>query len=410
MSDDDAGPADAQAGALPGRLDLKRFALLLLLAIMAGVGLAGEVAARPSLFVEDAIPAGAKPGTLLSYDQIGLPRNYRATAWRIKYVTRDYRLRPILSTGVVVLPGNAPANPAARKFIAWAHPTTGIAPKCAPSLRAAPTKSIGGLNDIVAHGLVVAATDYPGLGTPGPIGYLVGKGQAYAVLDSVRAARQIPAVGGGNEFGLWGFSQGGHAVLFAAQLAGEYAPELKLKGVAAIAPPTDLATLLKANLNSIAGRILASYTLDSWNEKYGAPLNGLLDSASQNLIDQVSKNCVDDLGSQIDAAAAQKGLDKQFLRADPARVAPWKDLMVQNSLYALNNRAPALIIQGGADDIVKPEVTTMFVRGACEAGASVQYVTLKGKGHSGAMEAGHTQAVTWLAQRLAGQPASGNCR
>lgn len=390
---------------------MRRIALLLLLLLSALAFVAPDAEARPPSSTASRIPAGAqKPGTLLSHERIGLPRNYRATAWRITYVTRDYKMRPILSTGIVVLPDKAPANPAARKFVAWAHPTTGVAWKCAPSLRAAPTKTIGGLNDLVASGLVVTATDYPGLGTPGPIGYLVGKGQAYAVIDSVRAARQIPEVGGGSDFGLWGYSQGGHAVLFAAQLAGQYAPELKLKGVAAIAPPTDLATLLKANLDSIAGRILASFTLDSWNEKYGAPLNGLLDGTSQALIDQVSKNCVDDLGSQIDAAAAQKGLDRQFLKADPARVAPWKDLMVQNSLYALNNRAPALIIQGGADDIVKPEVTTQFVRGACQAGANVRYVTLKGKGHSGAMDAGRAQAVRWLAERMAGQPARGNCR
>lgn len=370
-----------------------------------------EAVARPPKSSSNAIPAGSQmPGTLLSHERIGLPRNYRATAWRIKYVTRDYAMRPILSTGMVVLPSNAPGNKAARKFVAWAHPTTGVAWKCAPSLRAAPTKAIGGLNDLVAHGLVVAATDYPGLGTPGPIGYLVGKGQAYAVIDSVRAARQIPEVGGGNEFALWGYSQGGHAVLFAAQLAAAYAPELKLKGVAAIAPPTDLATLLKANLDSIAGRILASFTLDSWNKKYDAPLTSLLDGTSQRLIDEVSQNCVDDLGSKVDAAAAQKGLDKQFLKADPSRVPPWKDLMVQNSLYAMNNRAPALIIQGGADDIVKPAVTTQFVRGACRAGANVRYVTLKGKGHGGAMDAGRVQAVSWLAQRLAGQPARGNCR
>ncbi|MCA3555407.1 alpha/beta fold hydrolase [Aestuariivirga sp.] len=389
---------------------MKRIATLFLLLIFS-LGFVAAAGARPASPGPDAIPAARqKPGTLLSYDRIGLARNYRATAWRIKYVTRDYAMRPILSTGIVVLPDNAPANPAARKLVAWAHPTTGVAWKCAPSLRAAPTKAIGGLNDLVAHGLVVAATDYPGLGTPGPIGYLVGKGQAYAVIDSIRAARQIPEVGGGNDFGLWGFSQGGHAVLFAAQLAAQYAPELNLRGVAAIAPPTDLATLLKANLNSIAGRILASFTLNSWNAKYGAPLTGLLDGVSQQLIDEVSKNCVDDLGSQIDAAAAQKGLDKQFLKADPSRLAPWSDLMMQNSLYALGNRAPALIIQGGADDIVKPGVTTLFVRGACQAGANVQYVTLKGKGHSGAMEAGHVQAVSWLAQRLAGQPARGNCR
>ena len=390
---------------------MRLFVVLLLMLILQALGLDPSAEARPTSTRSSAIPAASQaPGTLLSYEQIGLPRNYRATAWRIKYVTRDDRLRPTLSTGIVVLPANAPANPAARKIIAWAHPTTGIAWKCAPSLRAAPTKAIGGLNDIVAHGLVVAATDYPGLGTAGPIGYLIGKGQAYAVLDSVRAAKHIPAVGGGNDFGLWGYSQGGHAVLFAAQLAGAYAPELKLKGVAAIAPPTNLATLLKANLNTIAGRILASYTLDSWNLKYGAPLTSLLDSTSQSLIEQVAQNCVDDLGSKINAAAAQTGLDKQFLRAAPARVPPWNDLMVQNSLYAMGSGAPALIIQGGADDIVRPAVTTQFVRGACEAGANLRYVTLKGKGHAGAMEAGHAQAVKWLAARLGGEPPRGNCR
>ncbi len=390
---------------------MRLFAALILLLVLLGMPPAAE--ARPgSSALATKMPSSGlqKPGTLLSYDRIGLPRNYRATAWRIQYVTRDYRLQPVLSTGLVVLPDTAPRIPMDRKFVAWAHPTTGVAWKCAPSLRAAPTKAIGGLNDIVANGLVVAATDYPGLGTAGPVGYLVGKGQAYAVIDSVRAARQIPGVGGGNQFGLWGYSQGGHAVLFAAQLAAQYAPELTLKGVAAIAPPTDLATLLRANLGSAAGRILASFTLSSWHAKYGASLAPLLNEAEAALIEEVSRNCVDDLGGKLDAMAAQKGMQRQFLKADPARVVPWNDLMVQNSLFAMNARAPALIIQGGADNIVRPEVTTQFVRGACRAGARIQYVTLKGQGHGGAMEAGHVQAVNWVAARLRGQSAAGNCR
>lgn len=179
---------------------------------------------------------------------------------------------------------------------------------------------------------------------------------------------------------------------------------------AAIAPPTGLATLLKANLNSVAGRILAAFTINSWNWKYGAPLELLLDQPSRALIAEVAKNCVDDLGSKLDAVAARKGLEKRFLRADPAQVAPWKDLVVQNSLFGINARAPALIIQGGADGIVKPAVTTQLVRGACGNGANVRYVTLPGKGRSSAMEAGRAQALDWLAARLAGQPASGNCR
>lgn len=384
---------------------------LVMVLAWAGLALAHPAEARPNSFSGSGTPAaGLKPGTLLNYTRIGLPRLYRAMAWRILYVTRDYQMQPILSTGIVVLPDNAPRIPMDRKFIAWAHPTTGIARKCAPSLRAAPTKAIGALNDIVANGLVVAATDYPGLGTDGPVGYLVGKGQAYATIDSVRAAKQIPGVGGGTDFALWGYSQGAHASLFAAQLAQQYAPDLSLKGVAVIAPPTNLATLLSVNLGSVAGRILASFTLSSWHLKYGAPLGVLLDSTDETLVDEVGRSCVDDLGGKLDALAAQKGLQQKFLKSDPARVIPWSDLMVQNSLFALNSRVPALIIQGSADDIVRPQVTTQFVQAACRNGAKVEYVTLQGKGHGGAMDAGSTRAVLWLAQRFNGTPPRSNCR
>lgn len=372
--------------------------------------LAAQVEAKPRSSNSGAAPAAGAPGTLLDYTQIGMPRNYRATAWRILYITQDYQKKPILSTGIVVLPDKAAAAGAARKYVAWAHPTTGVAWKCAPSLRASPVRTIGGLNDLVAAGFVVAATDYPGLGTDGPVGYLVGRGQAYATLDSVRAAMQIPGVGGGRDFALWGYSQGGHAALFAAQLSAEYAPELSLKGVAAIAPPTDLATLLRVNLGSVAGRILAAFTLSSWNVKYGASLAGLLDGTSAALVREVGKSCVDDLGGKLDALAAQKSLNKDFLKADPGDVLPWSNLMVQNSLFTLSARVPALIIQGAADDLVRPGVTTQFVQAACREGAKVQYVTLKAKGHGGAMEAGEKLATTWIAERLAGKPARSNCR
>lgn len=388
------------------RLMALAFWFLAVLALANG----GPADAKPKR-AELAIPASAQaPGTLLGYDRIDLPRNYRAKAWRIHYVTRDYRLQPILSTGLVVLPDKAARIPMERKFVAWAHPTTGIAWKCAPSLGGAPIKTIGGINDLVASGLVVAATDYPGLGTTGPVGYLVGRGQAYATIDSVRAAKQIPGVGGGKDYALWGYSQGGHAALFAACIAQSYAPELSLKGVAAIAPPTDLGTLLRANMDSIAGRILTSFTLSSWSVKYSAPLAPLVDSRAAALVEEVGRSCVDDLGGKLDALAAQKGLKNEFLKDDPAEVSPWEDLMAKNSIFSLSSKVPALIIQGTSDDIVRPAVTTQFVRSSCHAGAKIDYVTLSGKGHGGAMEAGHKRATDWLAARLAGQPARSNCR
>lgn len=391
---------------------LRSFAALSIL-VAAIIAPPQSVSAKPKPVDRPAVQRGlpvAAAGTLLDFKRVRLPAFYRGKAWRILYMTRDFRQRPVLSTGIVVLPDRAPKNRAARKFVAWAHPTTGIARKCAPSLRKSPTEAISGLNDLVASGIVVTATDYPGLGTEGPTGYLVGKGQAYAVLDSVRAARQIPDVGGGGDYALWGYSQGGHAALFAASLAPKYAPELNLRGVAAVAPPTDLGRLLRANLSTVPGRILTSMTLASWTRKYGAPLRPLVDNQVAAVVDEVSRSCVDDLGGKLDALAAQKPLQKKFLNYDPAQLVPWDGLLFENSIMGLAGRVPVYVAQGAADDIVLPSVTSQFVRATCRNGAPVQFVSLAGTGHGNSVKAASRSAVNWLAARLRGDRAPSNCR
>jgi dipeptidyl aminopeptidase/acylaminoacyl peptidase len=68
---------------------------------------------------------------------------------------------------------------------------------------------IFGLNQMLAQGYVVTATDYPGLGTQGIHPFLIGVSEDRAVLDSVRAARDLPNSGASNRFVVWGHSQGG---------------------------------------------------------------------------------------------------------------------------------------------------------------------------------------------------------
>ena len=125
---------------------------------------------------------------------------------------------------------------------------------------------------MVERGYVVSATDYPGLGTPGPHPYLVGISEGRAVLDSVRAARELPGAGGGRRFAVWGHSQGGQASLYTGILAKTYAPELNLVGVAAAAPATELAKLMAEDLNTNGGRNLAAMTLWSWARVFSAPM------------------------------------------------------------------------------------------------------------------------------------------
>src|ERR1700723_3928258 len=155
--------------------------------------------------------AGA-PGTLVRQELIdGAPLG--ATTHRVLYRSTGLDNKPILVSGVVIVPPGDPP-PGGRPIVAWAHPTSGIVPRCAPSLAIFLFAQIQGLRSFVREGYVVAATDYPGLGTAEPPPSLVGTSEARAVIDSVRVAGRLPGAGGGKRFVVWGHSQGGHAALF----------------------------------------------------------------------------------------------------------------------------------------------------------------------------------------------------
>ena len=93
------------------------------------------------------------------------------------------------------------------------------------------------------------------------------------MLDSVRAARDLPDAGASNRFAVWGHSQGGHASLYTGELAASYAPDLKLVGVAAAAPATYLIELFDADKSSPAGKELTAMALYSWSESLSRPGN-----------------------------------------------------------------------------------------------------------------------------------------
>lgn len=371
---------------------------------------ASSAEAKPNPFAfynaSDAEMRGA-PGALIRFESLALPSVYRAKAFRILYATRDYAGRPIASSAVVLVSDYAKAD---KRIIAWAHPTTGVARKCAPSLRSSPLESIEGVKDMIGAGYIVAATDYPGLGTPGPMGYLVGLGQARAVIDSVRATRQLLSLKGTVRYAVWGYSQGAHAALFAANIAASYAPELQLVGVAAAAPPTSLPALFDASSGSLEGRIISALTIQSWSRKYGASYNALVDPASRGVVGNVAANCVDDLGSKLDILAAQKPLEQRFFVRNPVQTPPWAGFMQQNSITGLRAGVPLFIAQGTADGLVKLPVTVGFLRATCRTGDAVKYLPLDNVGHGLVGRKSARAALAWIGDRFAGRPAPSSCR
>jgi pimeloyl-ACP methyl ester carboxylesterase len=309
---------------------------------------------------------------------------------------------------VLVPPGDPP--PGGRPIVAWAHPTSGIVPRCAPSLAIFLFQQIQGLRSFVRDGYVVAATDYPGLGTAGPHPYLVGTSEARAVIDSVRVAGQLPGAGGGKKFVVWGHSQGGHAALFTGLITKTYAPELDLLGVAAAAPATDLVTLMNDDIDSVGGKNITAMTLWSWQRVYHANMDKVVDRRAIPAIDQLAKECIE---GPFDIAVRQRTeqpLEKYFLTTKhPSDVEPWHTLLAENSPGTLPPEIPVFLAQGTNDVIIRPKVTQDYAAALCRAGSKVRILSLPNIGHGRAAQASTEAVLDWTRARFAGKAAPDDC-
>jgi pimeloyl-ACP methyl ester carboxylesterase len=351
--------------------------------------------------------AGA-PGTLVRQEVIdGAPLG--ATAYRVLYRSTGLDDKPILVSGVVIVPAGDPP-PGGRPIVAWAHPTSGVVPRCAPSLAIFLFEQIQGLRSFVRDGYVVAATDYPGLGTTGPHPYLVGTSEARAVLDSVRVAGSLPGAGGGRKFVVWGHSQGGHAALFTGLIAKTYAPELDLLGVAAAAPATDLATLMNEDIDSVGGKNITAMTLWSWQRVFHADMDKVVDPRAMPAINRLAQECIEGPFDLRQRQLTEQPLQQYFLTTrHPSDVEPWHGLLAENSPGALPPEIPVFLAQGTDDIIIHPKVTEDYDAKLCHADSKVRMLLMPNIGHGRAAQASTQAVLEWTSDRFAGAPAPDDC-
>src|SRR5436189_1334504 len=193
----------------------------------------------PDAFYDPPSDLSHQPGALLRSEplkDVRLPASIRG--WRILYATTVDDSTPATAVATVFAPTDPPAGP--RPVIAWEHATTGLLQKCMPSLLSMPTKGIPWRDRIVMPGWVVVATDYSFTEKGGPHPYLIGEGEARETLDSVRATRQMSELTLDKRMVVSGYSQGGHAALWTGIVGPRYAPDLEIRGVAAIAPAANI--------------------------------------------------------------------------------------------------------------------------------------------------------------------------
>jgi acetyl esterase/lipase len=378
------------------------------LAVVAPVAMVINLRAQTPFYRASPNELDGPPGTLIRQERMsGAPLD--ATAYRVLYRSTGLNGEPIAVSGVVIMPAG-PAPPRGRPIIAWAHPTSGVVPRCAPSLAIFFFQQVQGLREMIRRGYIVTATDYPGLGTAGPHPYLVGISEGRSVLDSVRAARNLVQGEAQKRFAVWGHSQGGQAVLYAAIIAKGYAPELELAGVAAAAPATDLGALMRADIATAGGKNLLAMTLWSWDRVFNAPMRDVIFPDVVSTVDKLANVCLEGIFDIEPRKAVGKLLQKRFLRVDDlTSIEPWRALLAQNTVGPTPLGMPVFIAQGMTDDTVVPSVTLAYEKRLCANGSLVSLMRLPDVGHGTVAMKSARNAVAWISDRFAGQPAPSAC-
>ena len=215
-----------------------------------------ERGARPVLPSKDPFftpPAGfehAEPGTVLRSRDVELgflgliPQKVKAT--QLLYRTTDMNGLPLATVTTVLVPA-AHRPDHIRPVVSYQCAIDAVSSRCFPSYAMRRhAKAVGSLAQLeyllvaaaLAEGWVVSVPDHEGPDGMWGAPYEPG----YCVLDGLRATLSFERFGlaPNSQVGLWGYSGGGLASAWAAEMHASYAPELNIVGAVLGSPVGDL--------------------------------------------------------------------------------------------------------------------------------------------------------------------------
>lgn len=352
---------------------------------------------RPSTFTLDPVAQTPVPGV---------------NSWQVLYRSENAMGQPIAVSGTVLVPSTPWIGLGQRPLISYAVGTRGVGDACAPSYTLTQGTDYEGafISSLLAQGWAVAITDYEGLGTPGTHTYMVGRSQGKAVLDVARAAQRLPGTGlsASNPVALFGYSQGGGATGWGAQLAPTYGSGINLKAVVAGGVPGDLARVADFHENTpfIGLTFLASLGLDTAYPELN--LDGYLNDKGADLFEEADDMCLvslDGISTIFKTAFTSRN---DYVTSDPMATPAWQARLNENKLGGIRPAVPVYQYHGLVDEMVPYGQARDLRRSWCNRGTNVTWVPLPAEHVTGLIE-GAPGAITWLHARFLGLPTFGNC-
>ncbi|GAA4555419.1 lipase family protein [Planotetraspora kaengkrachanensis] len=328
-------------------------------------------------------------------------------AWHLRYRSTSATGTANVVSGTLLVP-RTPYLFGRRPIAGYAVGTHGLGDRCAPSnaMSQGTEAELAIMSLMLLKGWAVAVTDYEGLGTPGEHTYMAGVSQGHAVLDSIRAATRVGEAKLSAEAPVvvMGYSQGGSSAAWAAQLQPSYAPELRLKGVAAGGVPADLQAVAD-NVDGTSDFGLAAAAGLGLDAAYPElSLASHLTPEGAALFAGARDDCVAELRSALSGRRLS-----ELTTTDVMHLPEWQARLRENRLGGTTPRVPMYLYHAKGDEIIPYGVGATLRKQYCAGGAKVLWTGLPAGSHVlGAVEGGPL-AVGWLAGRVIGLPAVGNC-
>jgi hypothetical protein len=334
---------------------------------------------------------------------LGIPLPVRS--WQVLYRSTDSHGQPVADATTIMVPAIPWFGGGPRPLLSYQTAEDSLGTVCAPSytLRAGIEKELGLIAPALLRGWAVTVPDYEGPQSQ----YGAGAQAGHAVLDGVKAALAFGPAGfrPTTPVGLMGYSGGGLATGWAAELQGSYAPGLNVVGVAEGGTPADL----RAAFGVIDGSAFAGLgfgAIVGLSRAYPeVDLPSVLNAAGAQAVRDVAQACV-----------AELAIRYPFLRLDSFTTVPgavdlpqFAGVLAATKLGQHTPVAPIFNYHSILDELIPIATDDALVAKYCAAGVRVQHYRDLLSEHNILAVTGAPLAISYLADRFAGRPAPSNC-
>lgn len=335
-----------------------------------------------------------------------------AQALQFKVKTTDSTGAPSFATATLLTPRTPWPGPGTRPVVVNNLPIDALGRACTPGYTMAHGLSFTtSVTDFVPpttqlaiqHGYAVLVPDHEGPRMAYAEPYVAG----HAILDSIRGLRNLrPQEFGDSRIAMTGYSGGAIATYGATKLIGSYAPELAghIVGSALGGVPADFELLTHSMNGNLASGLFQAATLGIARER-PAILELANNLAQQMATSPLKDQCVYELAA---TGIMLLPINVMANVLDPLHSPVAENIYTEMRMPGMRSTAPLYIYNGAQEFWVPSQGAREFYDDQCRLGVAAVYRAVPGE-HAIAALTGYPGAMTWLDQRLQGQPAPNEC-